>query len=81
MAVRFSRHAGGYRPIRRALARLARAAKPPKWVSHAFYGATRHAITVGFISLMIVGVSSKVVPTLNGVDVKTLAAMGSAGPD
>src|SRR4029079_985051 len=29
--------------------------------SHAFYGATRHAITVGFVSLMIVGVSSKVV--------------------
>jgi hypothetical protein len=36
--------------------------------SHAYYGAIRHAITVGFISLMIVGVASKVVPTLNGVD-------------
>jgi hypothetical protein len=36
--------------------------------SHAYYGATRHAITVGFISLMIVGVAAKVVPTLNGVD-------------
>ena len=35
--------------------------------SHAYYGATRHAITVGFISLMIVGVAAKVVPTLNGV--------------
>jgi hypothetical protein len=43
--------------------------------SHAYYGATRHAITVGFISLMIVGVSSKVVPTLNGVDVKALSAL------
>jgi hypothetical protein len=40
--------------------------------SHAFYGATRHAITVGFISLMIVGVAAKVVPTLNGVDAKAL---------
>jgi hypothetical protein len=36
--------------------------------SHAYYGATRHAITVGFVSLMIVGVAAKVVPTLNGVD-------------
>ena len=27
------------------------------------------AITVGFVSLMIVGVAGKVVPTLNGVDV------------
>jgi hypothetical protein len=43
--------------------------------SHAFYGATRHAITVGFVSLMIVGVASKVVPTLNGVDVKTLSRL------
>jgi hypothetical protein len=43
--------------------------------SHAFYGATRHAITVGFISLMIVGVSAKVVPTLNGVDPKSLSPL------
>jgi hypothetical protein len=35
--------------------------------SHAYYGATRHAITVGFVSLMIVGVAAKVVPTLNGI--------------
>lgn len=34
--------------------------------SHAYYGATRHAITVGFVSLMIVGVASKVVPILRG---------------
>jgi hypothetical protein len=40
--------------------------------SHAYYGAIRHAITVGFISLMIVGVAAKVVPTLNGVDVHAL---------
>jgi len=38
--------------------------------SHAFFGAYRHALTVGFIVMMIVGVSSKVVPTLSGVDLK-----------
>ncbi len=38
--------------------------------SHAFFGAYRHALTVGFIMIMIVGVSSKVVPTLSGVDVR-----------
>lgn len=40
--------------------------------SHAYYGATRHAITVGFLSLMIVGVGAKVVPVLRGIDPKTL---------
>jgi len=40
--------------------------------SHAYSGATRHAITVGFVSLMIVGVASKVVPTLNGVPAAAL---------
>jgi len=43
--------------------------------SHAYYGAIRHAITVGFISLMIVGVAAKVVPTLNGVDLRSLAQL------
>lgn len=43
--------------------------------SHAFYGATRHAITVGFISLMIVGVAARVVPTLNGIDSAILPAL------
>jgi hypothetical protein len=43
--------------------------------SHAYYGAVRHAVTVGFISLMIVGVASKVVPTLNGVDVHRLSLL------
>lgn len=43
--------------------------------SHAYYGAIRHAITVGFISLMIVGVAAKVVPTLNGVDVRGLSRL------
>jgi hypothetical protein len=43
--------------------------------SHAYYGAVRHAVTVGFISLMIVGVAAKVVPTLNGVDGRALPAL------
>jgi NnrS protein/Domain of unknown function (DUF1858) len=43
--------------------------------SHAYYGAIRHAITVGFVSMMIVGVAAKVVPTLNGVDVRALPAL------
>jgi hypothetical protein len=59
-----------------ALGRLAPASDAAQLgFSHAYYGATRHAITVGFISLMIVGVSSKVVPTLNGVDIKRLPAL------
>jgi hypothetical protein len=41
--------------------------------SHAYAGAVRHAITVGFISLMIMGYSSKVVPTLKGVNPATLS--------
>ncbi|HEX8910777.1 MAG TPA: DUF1858 domain-containing protein, partial [Humisphaera sp.] len=43
--------------------------------SHAYYGATRHAITVGFVSLMIMGMAAKAVPTLNGVDPRTLPAL------
>ncbi len=43
--------------------------------SHAYYGAIRHAITVGFISLMIVGVAAKIVPTLSGVDARRLAPL------
>jgi hypothetical protein len=41
--------------------------------SHAYAGAIRHAITVGFISLMIMGFAAKVVATLNGVDPRTLS--------
>jgi hypothetical protein len=40
--------------------------------SHAYYGAIRHAITVGFISQMILGVAARVVPTLKGVDLHGL---------
>jgi len=43
--------------------------------SHAYYGAIRHAITVGFISLMIVGMAAKVVPTLGGIDVHALRGL------
>jgi hypothetical protein len=51
-----------------------------KWLagvpfSHAYYGATRHAITVGFISLMIMGMATRVVPTLRGIDPGTLPAL------
>ncbi|MDQ3817100.1 MAG: DUF1858 domain-containing protein [Acidobacteriota bacterium] len=43
--------------------------------SHAYFGAYRHALTVGFIMMMIVGVSSKVVPTLSGVDVRRASTL------
>jgi NnrS protein/uncharacterized protein DUF542/uncharacterized protein DUF1858 len=43
--------------------------------SHAYAGAVRHAITVGFLSLMILGVAGKVVPTLCGVDVRSLGSL------
>ena len=48
--------------------------------SHAYFGATRHAITVGFISLMIMGMAAKVVPTLNGVDPLTLCEPSRSVP-
>jgi len=43
--------------------------------SHAWYGAMRHAITVGFISLTIMGVAAKVVPTLAGVHTDRLSRL------
>jgi hypothetical protein len=43
--------------------------------SHAYHGAVRHAITVGFISTMIMGFAGKVVPTLNGIDVRRLSKL------
>jgi hypothetical protein len=45
--------------------------------SHAYFGGYRHAFTVGFISLMTLGVSSKIVPVLGGLNpsqVSTLRA-------
>ncbi|HKT13547.1 MAG TPA: NnrS family protein [Terriglobia bacterium] len=43
--------------------------------SHAFWGAHLHAFTVGFISMMIIGVSSRVVPILAGIDSKQLNSL------
>jgi len=43
--------------------------------AHSFAGAYRHAYTVGFVSLMIVGVSSRVVPILAGVDARELSSL------
>jgi hypothetical protein len=43
--------------------------------SHAYYGAIRHAITVGFLSLTLMGMAGKVVPTLNDIDTKTLSPL------
>jgi hypothetical protein len=43
--------------------------------SHGYNGATRHAFTVGFVSLMIVGVSARIVPMLAGVDPRRLPAL------
>jgi hypothetical protein len=36
--------------------------------AHSWMGAYRHAFTVGFISMMILGVSSRIVPILAGID-------------
>jgi hypothetical protein len=43
--------------------------------SHAYYGAIRHAITVGFVSLMIMGVASRFVARVNGHDPARLPAL------
>lgn len=43
--------------------------------SHAYYGAIRHAVTVGCISMMIMAVSLQVVPVLRGADLSRLGAM------
>ena len=43
--------------------------------SHAFWGAHLHAFTVGFVSMIILGVSSRVVPILAGVDSKRLTSL------
>lgn len=43
--------------------------------SHAYYGAIRHATTVGFISLMIMGVAARVVPAINGIDRQRLTSL------
>lgn len=45
------------------------------YFSHAWYGATRHAMAVGFISMMIVGMASRIGPRLRGVDGPHLPAL------
>jgi hypothetical protein len=43
--------------------------------SHSFLGSYRHAFTVGFVSLMILGVASRVVPILAGVNAEGLSPL------
>jgi hypothetical protein len=43
--------------------------------SHSFMGSHRHAYTVGFISMMILGVTSRVVPILAGFDSNRLSRL------
>jgi hypothetical protein len=43
--------------------------------SHTFMGSHRHAYTVGFVSMMILGVASRVVPILAGVDSKRVSRL------
>lgn len=43
--------------------------------SHAWYGAMRHAITVGFISMTIMGVAARVVPAMAGVHPRQLSRL------
>ena len=65
LAVRVAGHAGAAAgvPVRPAAVRSPRTAPRPQPGSPTpTTGPTRHAITVGFVSLMIVGVAAKVVP-------------------
>ncbi len=43
--------------------------------AHSWMGAFAHAFTVGFISMMILGVSSRVVPILAGIDGASLTSL------
>ena len=43
--------------------------------AHTYMGSHRHAFTVGFASLMIMGVSSRVVPILAGIDSKRMNSL------
>lgn len=42
--------------------------------AHSYMGTHRHAYTVGFVSMMILGVSSRVVPILAGADSKQVSS-------
>jgi PAS domain-containing protein len=43
--------------------------------SHAYYGAIRHAITVGFVSLMILGISSRAVAAFHATPQRALPSL------
>jgi hypothetical protein len=43
--------------------------------SHSYWGSQRHAFTVGFISMMILGVSSRVVPMMSGLEMSRLSSL------
>jgi hypothetical protein len=43
--------------------------------AHTYMGSHRHAFTVGFISMMILGVSSRIVPILAGIDSKQMNSL------
>jgi hypothetical protein len=43
--------------------------------AHTYMGSHRHAFTVGFISMMILGVSSRIVPILAGIDSKKMNSL------
>jgi hypothetical protein len=45
------------------------------YFSHAWYGATRQAFTVGFATMMIIAFTLRVVPNLNGIFPNTLPRM------
>ncbi len=47
------------------------------YFSHAWYGATRQAFTVGFATMMIIGFTLRIVPNLNGIFPNTLPTMRS----
>ena len=46
-----------------------------KTFGHGYHGGMRHALTLGFLVMMIVAVSTKVVPTLNGFDTAKLSRL------
>jgi len=43
--------------------------------AHTYMGSHRHAFTVGFISMMILGVSSRIVPILAGIESKQMNSL------
>jgi uncharacterized membrane protein YesL len=46
-----------------------------QYFAHSYTGAYRHAFTVGFVSLMIVGVAARVVPILAVLDSKQISSL------